>query len=330
MSTSLAKCCKEKNRLHNVWIKSRGSSYENFAKINYKSYRRILRSLIRKSENDYFMAKFNKVSGNIRKAWSVINSIRRKNKSLKFPNCVDINGTIISNRRVICHKFNEYFTNVADKLNSDKYKDFTPPNYVDFMSNSLVVGSILLREIDECEISDIIKQLDNNKSCDFSPQLLKRLSPTISPVLRSLFNRCLRLSVFPNELKIAKIIPLFKSGNINDMSNYRPISILPILSKILEKIIYKRLTDFFTENNVLNEGQFGFRQSHSTIQAVQTAVHSIVNTMNTSNYCMGIFIDFSKAFDTIKHNILLHKLSHYGIRGLAYDLISDYLSSRKQ
>ena len=164
----------------------------------------------------------------------------------------------------------------------------------------------------------------------FLPQLLKRLSPTISPVLRSLFNSCLRLGVFPNELKIAKVIPLFKSGNINDMSNYRPISILPILSKILEKIIYKRLTDFFTENNVLNEGQFGFRQSHSTIQAVQTAVHLIVNTMNTSNNCMGIFIDFSKAFDTIKHTILLHKLSHYGIRGLAYDLISDYLSSRKQ
>ena len=103
--------------------------------------------MIRKSENDYFMAKFNKVSGNIRKAWSVINSIR-KNKSLKFPNCVDINGTIISNRRVICQKFNEYFTSVADKLNNDKYKDFTPPNYVDFMSNSPVVGSIFLREID--------------------------------------------------------------------------------------------------------------------------------------------------------------------------------------
>ena len=114
------------------------------------------------------------------------------------------------------------------------------------------------------------------------------------------------------------------------MSNYRPISILPVLSKILEKIIYKRLADFFTVNNVLNEAQFGFRQSHSTIQAVQTAVNSIVNTMNTSSYCMGIFIDFSKAFDTIRHDILLHKLKHYGIRGLAYDQISDYLSNRKQ
>ena len=109
------------------------------------------------------------------------------------------------------------------------------------------------------------------------------------------------------------------------MSNYRPISIIPVLSKILKKIIYKRLADFFTVNNVLNEAQFGFRQSHSTVQAVQTAVNSIVNTMNTSSYCIGIFIDFSKAFDTIRHDILLHKLKHYGIRGLAYDL-----SNRKQ
>ena len=132
MSTSLAKCYKEKNRLHNVWIKSRGSSYENLAKLNYKSYRRILRGFIRKSVNDYYMSKFNKVSGNIRKAWSVMNSIRCKNKSLRFPSCVDINSMIISNRRIICHKFNEYFTNVADKLNKGKYKDFTPLSYTEF------------------------------------------------------------------------------------------------------------------------------------------------------------------------------------------------------
>ena len=225
---------------------------------------------------------------------------------------------IISNRRIICHKFNEYFTNVADKLKKGKYKDFTPLSYTEFFSNPPVVGSIFLTEVDEVEIIDIIKQLDNNKN------------HIISPVLKGLFNNCLRLGIFPNELKIAKVTPLFKSGNINDMSNYRPISILPVLSKILEKIIYKRLADFFTVKNVLNEAQFGFRQSHSTIQPVQTAVNSIVNTMNTSSYCMGIFIDFSKAFDTIRHDILLHKLKHYGIRGLAYDLISDYLSNRKQ
>ena len=172
--------------------------------------------MIRKLENDYYMSKFNKVSGNIRKAWSVINSIRCKNKSLRFPSCVDINSMIISNRRIICHKFNEYFTNVADKLNKGKYKDFTPPSYTEFFSNPPVVGSIFLTEVDEVEIIDIIKQLDDNKSSDFSPKVLKHINHIISPVLKGLFNNCLRLGIFPDELKIAKVTPLFKSGNIND------------------------------------------------------------------------------------------------------------------
>ena len=116
----------------------------------------------------------------------------------------------------------------------------------------------------------MIKQLDNNKSSDFSPKVLKHINHIISPVLKGLFNSCLRLRIFPNEFKIAKVTP------------------------------------------------------------VQAAVNSIVNTMSTSSYCMGIFIDFSKAFDTIRRDILLHKLKHYGIQVLAYDLISDYLSNRKQ
>ena len=121
--------------------------------------------------------------------------------------------------------------------------------------------------MNEVEIIDIIKQIDHNKSSDFSPKVLKHINHIISPVLKGLFNNCLRLGIFPNELKIAKVTPLFKSGNINDMSNYRPISILPVLSKVLEKIINKRLADFFTVNNVLNEAQFGFRQSHLTIKS---------------------------------------------------------------
>ena len=107
--------------------------------------------------------------------------------------------------------------------------------------------------MDEVEIIDIIKQLDNNRSSDFSPKVLKHINHIISPVLKGLFNNCLRLGIFPDELKIAKVTPLFKSGNINDMSNYRPISILPVLSKILEKIIYKRLwLDLFKTKRQVN------------------------------------------------------------------------------
>ena len=114
------------------------------------------------------------------------------------------------------------------------------------------------------------------------------------------------------------------------MSNYRPISILPTLSKIFEKLIYKRFYNFFEDNDIIYNCQFGFRQNHSTIHAIQTAINSVVNSLNSSYLIMGIFIDFSKAFDTIQHTILLKKLEYYGIRGTALDLINDYLSNRKK
>ena len=136
--------------------------------------------------------------------------------------------------------------------------------------------------------------------------------------------------VFPDELKIAKVIPHFKTGNRNPVSNYRPISILPTLSKIFEKLIHKRIYEFLESHNIIYDCQFGFRQKHSTIHAVQTAVTSVIKSLNASNQIMGIFIDFSKAFDIIKHDILFKKLNHYGIRGIALELINSYFCNRKQ
>ena len=161
-------------------------------------------------------------------------------------------------------------------------------------------------------------------------KVLKPLSSLFSRPLTYLFNSCMATGVFPDELKIAKVIPLFKTGNRNLISNYRPISILPTLSKIFEKLVHKRMYRFLEKNDVLQNCQFGFRQGHSTVHAVQTAIDSVIKSLNSSDKTMGIFIDFSKAFDTIKHRILLRKLEHYGIRGIALDFITDYLTNRKQ
>ena len=158
----------------------------------------------------------------------------------------------------------------------------------------------------------------------------KQLLIPFSRALSCLFNSCMLIGVFSDELKVAKVIPLFKNGNKSHMSNYRPISILPILSKIFEKLIYKRFYNFFEDNAIIYNCQFGFRQSHSTVHAIQTAINSVVTSLNGSYHTMGIFIDFSKAFDTIQHSILLKKLEHYGIGGVALDLITNCLCNRKQ
>ena len=229
ITTGLAKACKVKSKLHNIWIKSRGSVNENAAKTNNKSYRSKLKKLIQQAELDYIRNKFNNSSGNIRKAWSVINSIRCKSKSNKLPNFIDTNGVIITNRREICTKFNEYFVNVAKNLNADKYSNLDAPDFKQYLRNS-ITNSLFFSPITDNEIYDVINSLDTNKSNDISPKLLKAVCDSFCPILAYLFNSCMLSDTFPDELKIARVIPLFKSGNGNLMSNYRPISILPTLS----------------------------------------------------------------------------------------------------
>ena len=329
ITTGIAKACKVKNKLHNKWIKSRGSPLEEKCKKEYKLYRSRLRNIIREAELNHFRKKFLKTSGNIRKAWQVINSIRCKKKSKQFPNFIDINGTIITDRRVICNNFNDYFVNVANNLNRDKYINHDIPEFNDYLKDRNA-SAIVLTPISSDEIQDIIAKLNNYKANDISPLLLKPLSYKFSYSLRYLFNSCMLAGVFPNELKIAKVTPLYKSGNSNCMSNYRPISILPTLSKIFEKLLHKRIYNFLEHSNIIYDYQFGFTQGYSTMHAVQTAISSVITSLNSSYHSMGIFIDFSKAFDTIQHSILLKKLDHYGIRGIALDLIKDYLNNRKQ
>ena len=152
----------------------------------------------------------------------------------------------------------------------------------------------------------------------------------IAPVLSHVFNRSLLSGIVPSQLKIAKVNPIFKSGDKQVFSNYRPISILPSISKILEKIMYTRLFDFVTNNEFLSPHQYGLRPNRSTNMAINDFYCKIADDLDNKHHSLGIFLDLSKAFDTLKHDILLHKLNMYGIRGLANSWIQNYLSNRKQ
>ena len=299
----------------------------------YTKFNTFLKNLIGIAKDSHYANKFEEYRGNPKKTWEIINEIRGKSKvSTKDDFVVD--GERVISRRIIANKFNAYFTSLANNLNqevlsSDRFHVQPLKSFTQFMSKS-VDSSIYLEETNTEEVSKIIQNLENRKASDIPIAVIKRPAHLISKTLSRLYNNCMHSGLFPSVFKTGKVIPIYKKDNKECIENYRPVSILPVFGKIFEKIIYNRLYKFFTSRGILHDEQFGFRRGHSTTHALHKSVDFITKSMSDGKHVLGIFIDLSKAFDTLDHQILLHKLFNYGIRGPAHALLTSYLNDRQQ
>ena len=203
--------------------------------------------------------------------------------------------------------------------------------YTDYLSHTNT-NSFFLTPTDKNEISFIISSLDSHKSSGLNipVKILKLLKNDISQQLSDIFNMSFSTGQFPSVLKIAKVIPIHKKQSKVGSTNYRPISLLSNIEKIIEKLMYKRLSNSLDINNLIYSLQFGFRPKYSTTHALINLTESIRESLDEGSFGCGIFVDLQKAFDTVNHKILLHKLEYYGIRGICNDWFKSYLSDRKQ
>ena len=265
------------------------------------------------------------------KTWQIIKKAIRKEKcnQHRFPTKIVVDKKSITNIHSIAENFNKFFTeigpNLANKIDPPRkhfheylkeYQTCQPENVVSVN-----------------ELKDAFFSLKINKSPgydDISFNVVKKCFGVLYKPLLHIFNLSIQTGIFPDELKITSVTPIFKGGENWNLGNYRPIPILPCFSKIFERIMYNRLYKYLTDNNILYKKQFGFQTGHSTEHAIIQLVDQINSNFEKDQYTLGVFIDLSKAFDTVDHKTLIAKLENYGIKGINLLWFKSYLENRKQ
>ena len=297
---------------------------------DYKRLRNKVTHLIKISRKKFLERRIRAAKNKSKIMWKIINDTLNYKKIKAKRNIKKVKkstGEIVYNSHEIANAFNTFFVNVGKSM-SDKI-----PDCENSILSPRVTNSLVLSETSSQEICKLLDRLCENKSCredDIPVKILKLSSSIISDFLSFIFNKCISLGIYPSLLKIARVIPLYKKGPKDECANYRPISLLMHVNKVFEKLIHNRMYRFLEKHKVLNQNQYGFRNNSSTAFAIYDLIENKLKNLDENLYTCALYVDLSKVFDTVNHNILLKKLEHHGICGVPLHLLKSYLSNRKQ
>ena len=289
---------------------------------------------IRLVKLEHYKKEYERCKTNQNEKWVFINKLLNKNigKTSELP-CLEHKGQKVTNQTAIADIFNNYFANIGVQLASNLPKSeqcFT--SYLQYLDNKSF-SSFNFTLIESIDVLSVVESLNTKKATGYdkiSVKCIKSSKLTIVPILVHIINLVIKHSEFPDCLKIARVTPLFKKGSTFSVSNYRPISILPVLSKIVEKIISEQIYSFMEENQLFSDSQFGFRKGRNTTLAINRLMEELYTNFDNGLLTQGVFLDFSKAFDTIDHYILIKKLQFYHFSDASCSLLKSYLHNRKQ
>ena len=305
------------------------------SKLLMESYRQIrnrLNNLNIQLKREYFSDKITQFQGDLKKTWKTINQVINKKSNTTIVPMLTVDGQTIRDNKAIASSMNEYFCSIGNKLSekipnkanpllSGEYPFETPPLSFSF---SAIMTDKLSSTLNKMKTSH------GSGHDGIASFYLKIAMPVVGGSLCDLFNKSLFAGKFPEDWKIARIAPIFKSGAKDDRSNYRPISVLPFMSRLFEKLIFNQFYEYLDANKSLYEHQSGFRLLHSVATALLASTNDWYLNIDKGKYTGLIFIDLKKAFDTVDHKILLKKLKMYGVTGLEHDWLTSYLDNRKQ